>query len=429
MKKTRSIVAGLSIVAAAALIAGCGGGSSSTISLNSAGNTVGTTPVGPLNNIQTAALTVNVQIPPVAQRASVRRNPAYVSPSTASLSITANGPSTVTGNGTCTSTMCTATVNAPINATSITVVLRDASSQVVAQATKPVTITAGIANTITMIFDGVASNVRPSATVPYVVSGVPSSFTVILAAYDDAGNQIISPGNIIDSAGTVLVSPAGSTQTLSLAVGGADGQYLTLSALTWNAQTYQVTATATYNDGGNRSSATIPITPSSSTGTPNVTFAALNLAEQSKSISIIADPMQTPNGYAVGNPTSLPSAPPLTTQIEVPTYPTPNPLALHLALVSNFDNTGATLQLTNDTCSTFSFNDPGLNAAFPSPGPVMPGGMSDPFTVNIAGPSPMAGNTNISCTFQINDTTNGVSAIANIGLNSTTLFVQGQKRK
>ena len=110
----------------------------------------------------------------------------------------------------------------------------------------------------------------------------------------------------------------------------------------------------------------------------------LQLVVNPKSIQIVANPADPPNGYqlTVGSPAMN-----TTTAIETGTYPTPAPIPVYLSIVSNFNNAGVHLALSNDSCSNLSYSDPGLTTAFPGPGATMPPSLSYNFTYKRHGSS------------------------------------------
>jgi hypothetical protein len=430
MNHLRPIGAGVGILLAAALIVGCGGGSHGSGPLAGVGSTSGSTSgTVPVQSSQTAAVTVTVRIPPASQTAAARRNPAYVSPATSYITVSAS-PIEASGQGTCSGNTCTATIQAPISTTSMTVTLYSQGGNVLSMATQNVVIHESAVNNISFVFDGVASSFHVFSSLSQGVIGVNQTGTVTVVPYDAAGDEIMSPGNIIDSNGNVLVSADGTTQTITLSETGRDAAFLTLGALTWSAGTYQLGATETYNDGGAGSSGSIAISASSS-ASDVVTFIPYQLAVNPMSIQVIANPADgTPTLYQV---LASPPANQTNTTVELPTVPTPPamaPVPIYLTLVSNFNNTGDPLALTSDSCTNFTpSNNPGLglNAAFPSPAPTMPSSLAYPFTLNISAPAPTG--LNLSCSFTITDPVSNVSAQTTFGFDDTSLMISGKKRK
>ena len=154
------------------------------------------------------------------------------------------------------------TIAAPLTTTSIEVLLYGSGNQLLSEATEPVTITAGVANTPPpLIFNGVVSSFQTATSITQAVIGAGAQpFTVTLTPLDAAGNHITGPGGLFDASGDTLVAATGSPQTFTLSQSGTDSQYLTLSGLTFNPTLYVLTANGTYSDGGAGTSGTITIT-------------------------------------------------------------------------------------------------------------------------------------------------------------------------
>jgi hypothetical protein len=390
MKHLKPIAAGVGVLLAAALVAGCGGGGHGSGTLAGVGSNSGSTGGGTTaQSSSTAAITITVKIPPSSQTASYRRNPAYISPATYSIEAYAE-PSNISNSAQCSGSTCTLTLSAPLTTTSIKVQLFDSSYDLLSMATDPVTITQGAANAFTFVFNGIVSVFHVFSTLAQGVIGISQSGTLTVVPYDAAGDEIMAPGPgaLIDSNGNVLVSADGSTQTMSL----------TKSGMT-------ITAGSTASSDFNVVPYVLPVNP--------------------PAISVIANPAN-PTAYQVlvGALAST-----TTTNIELPTVPTPSPVTVGLSIVSNFNDANAPLALTNDTCTNYTPGNSGLglDAAFPSPAPTMPSSLSYPFTLNISAPAPNGSNS--SCGFTVTDTTNNVSATGTFYFDNTTLFINGKSRK
>jgi hypothetical protein len=428
MKHLKPIAAGVGVLLAAALVAGCGGGGHGSGTLAGVGSNSGSTGGGTTaQSSSTAAITITVKIPPSSQTASYRRNPAYISPATYSIEAYAE-PSNISNSAQCSGSTCTLTLSAPLTTTSIKVQLFDSSYDLLSMATDPVTITQGAANAFTFVFNGIVSVFHVFSTLAQGVIGISQSGTLTVVPYDAAGDEIMAPGPgaLIDSNGNVLVSADGTTQTMSLTKSGNDTSYLTIGALTWNTNTYQLSATETYNDGGAGTQGGMTITAGSSASS-DFTLVPYVLPVNPPAISVIANP-SNPTAYQVSVGT-LGSA--TNTNIELPTVPTPSPVSVGLSIVSNFNDASAELALTNDTCTNYTPSNTfglGLDAAFPSPAPTMPSSLSYPFTLNIAAPNP-TGYSNMSCSFTITDTTNNLSANGTFYFTGPTLNINGKNRK
>jgi hypothetical protein len=252
---------------------------------------------------------------------------------------------------------------------------------------------------------------------------------VTVTANDASGYQITSAGGLVDASGHVLVSADGSTQTVSLA---SSTSHVTVSALTWNAGTYTLSGTVMYD--GSTTGSSVTLTPTSSVG-DTYAYDDATVPENPKSLQFVATTGQTIPmvdnlpAYKVQAMDYLATPPQGTVEFAVPPPPG-SPVTVYLTVAGNFNDAGAPLQLTVDSCS----NNPdggiagSLISAFPSPapGPVAtmgPGG-SYAFTFN-ASSLPGGG----PCTFNITDQTNNLTSTLYLGFDTTTLYVQGKGRR
>jgi hypothetical protein len=434
MKHLKPTGAGIGILLAAALVAGCGGGGHSASPLAGVTSNTGTGGSGTTTQSGASApITVTVNIPPASQTASARRNPAYVSPATSYIQAYAL-PSNTSNSATCSGSTCTLTLQAPLTTTSIKVQLFGSNNSLLSMATEPVTIVQGAANAFTFVFDGIVNTFHVFSTLAQGVVRMPQTGIITVVPYDAAGDEIMAPGpgNLIDPNGNILVSANGATQTMSLSTSGTDAQYLTFSPLTWNVNNYNLSANATYNDGGAGTGGTSITISATSSVSGAFSVSPFYLPVNVPSISIIANPAN-PTAYQVT--VGVPANPITNTTIEFPTVPTPSPVTVGLSVVSNFEDVGATLSLNNDTCTTLTPSNQNaypnglkLDAAFPTPMPAtMPAGNNYPFSINMAAPAPNGSNS--SCTFTITESSMNLEATATFGFDNTTLVINGKKRK
>jgi hypothetical protein len=333
------------------------------------------------------------------------------------------------GDVQCTSTACTGTLQVPLATTSITAHITSAGGYLLATATQPVTIHAGQANTVNFVFNGVVANfvvaLPTPAAGPQFAIGVPTSYPVTMTAYDATGNQITTAGGLADGSGSILVSADGTTQTVSLTPSTSG---VTVSPLTWSAGPNTLSGTVSY-DGSNGGSSVV-LTPTSSLGN-SYPYDNVTIPEHAKGLLFVAtagDPIpmadNTP-AYNVAPMDFLNSTPQGTVEFAIPPPPG-TPVTVYLTVAANFNDAGAPLQLTNDSCS----NNPNggiagsLGTSFPSPTPATMGpGGSYAFTFN-ASSLPGGG----PCTFNITDQTNNVTSTLYLGFDTTTLNVQGKDR-
>jgi hypothetical protein len=137
----------------------------------------------------------------------------------------------------------------------------------------------------------------------------------------------------------------------------------------------------------------------------------------------------TINGFPAYAVVSTGYGPNVTTTVEFG-LATPQPTTVGLTVTSNFNDAGAPLVLQSDGCSNNDTDglgaDNGIQNAFPSPAPTttMPPNNAYPFTFQAA--STMGAGT---CSLQIVDTANSLTASLNLSFDNSTLVVQGKGRK
>ncbi|HYW55046.1 MAG TPA: hypothetical protein VE826_13825, partial [Dongiaceae bacterium] len=231
-----------------ALLAACGGGG---------GGGSSTTPPPPP---QSGLAKLTITIPSASGTSASRRRPAYISPSTRSVTISGSGVPTTTvavgtnapncapGSG---GTVCT--VNFPVPAGTATVTLAtfastDGSGMPLSTQSLTVTVTANAVTSIDVTLNGVVAALAISVSPDVLASGHASTSSVAVNALDASGNVIVGPGNYVNAAGsavtvtltdsdtsgathlsqTSLTAPAASA--ISLSYNGAQIGNFTLSA-------------------------------------------------------------------------------------------------------------------------------------------------------------------------------------------------------
>jgi len=164
---------------------------------------------------------------PVKPNSSMRKRPAYVSPSTQSVSFqVAPNPAQVVplvlGSSTCPLSngyySCTADFNAPIGTNETMVIETFASTNgtgpVLSMNSIPITISAGTVNPVNVVLNGVVSTMTLTLTPTFVTLGTPSDVTAAWEGLDASGNTIIGPGALVDGNGN-WVTPSLSSSSLN----------------------------------------------------------------------------------------------------------------------------------------------------------------------------------------------------------------------
>ncbi len=161
------------------------------------------------------------------------RIPMYISPSTASISVSVSAPGAATASSTanCTTT-CTVTVMAPIGNDTFTVSLFDGANgggHALSVGTTPQAIALGSANTVNIGLKGVVASVALNILQPITVGQASSQALSIVAK--DAGGNVITGGfsqplslAITDASGSVSLSASSvtqSTDTITVAYSGS----------------------------------------------------------------------------------------------------------------------------------------------------------------------------------------------------------------
>jgi virginiamycin B lyase len=255
------------IVALAALLSGCGGGGASV-----APATPGAGDRAP------ATISFVIRVPSGTSTAARLRRPAYVSPSTQSLTIAnSSGTVLVTANLTPQSAGCTApTATTPLTCTvsatvpsgtnTLTIASYDAPGATgtkVAVAALQVTAAASGPTTINLTLSGIVASLALALDPAALPTGTAARSALILNALDPDGNIIVGPELFVDASGnalTITLSNSDASGKTSLtkstftAPGGTDLSYngAALASATITASAPGVTSkTATLTIGGN----------------------------------------------------------------------------------------------------------------------------------------------------------------------------------
>jgi hypothetical protein len=420
MQRFTSIV---SMITLAALVSACGGGGSSAPSASGVvpSGSTGSTGTPNTGSGKTTPLTVTVHIPPSSTPASLRRSPTFVDTHTTQMSVT-TAPGGVSGSGTCTfpCSSISATVQAPLNTTAITVLLKDSTNHVLSSALNyPVTIQVGTANNLSLTFDGVVA--------AFAVSGAPSSFFYTTAAagipitvtpLDAHGSAIVGPGNLVDSSGTILVPSAGPNTTVSLT---ATDSTFSMGALVWNSGTYTFSSTLSYSGAapslGTNSSGSVVVNVGATSSADDRTFTGTDFTVTPA--LYLTDAAGTPGAtyrLTLDQSYSITNA---AYDVEVPQ----GTVLVNLALSATFIGANQPVTVTNDTCTsgtppfiTSTLDSLSLTA---SPGSV-------PATVDLTSVGSGFG----ACTFVLTDSNaTPNTATVNLAVENPQIIVSGKARK
>src|ERR1700681_1487861 len=245
----------ISVAALAVALYGCGGG----------GASVSPVTPGALGDRAPATLTFVIRVPSSTSIAAKLRRPAYVSPSTQSLTIAnSSGTVLVTANLTPQSAGCTApTATPPLTCTGSPTLPPGATGKKVAVAALQVTAAASGPTTINLTLSGIVASLTLALDPPALPSGTAARSALLLNALDPDGNIIIGPETFADASGNALTitltnSDASGKTSLAkstfTAPGGTDLSYngTTLASATITASAPGVTSkNATLTIGGN----------------------------------------------------------------------------------------------------------------------------------------------------------------------------------
>ncbi len=166
-------------------LAACGGGGSAGVQ-----PAPGAPATGPLAG--TADVRVVVAVP--RNSSAQTRAAQYVSPGTASISVTVAG---VTATAACASpaTTCTVDVAAPVGTDTFAISLADGSGTVLSTGSTTATIAPDVLNSVSVTFDGVIGSLGVSFSSPTLFAGAVATDTVTIHALDPDGYTIVQPGN------------------------------------------------------------------------------------------------------------------------------------------------------------------------------------------------------------------------------------------
>lgn len=211
----------LAVFAALAGIAlsACGGGGGSAAS-------GGPPPVPTPTPGPPATVNIAIVIPPPPGTSSARRAPHYVSPATATISISVNGGAAQTfavssgspcssppaGSGTCR----VFGISAPSGSDTFAVTLLDASNHVLSQGSTTATIVPNTTNTLSITFDGVVASLAIALPNPPPPQGSPARMLVSLLPRDADGYTIVGAPGALPS---ITVSDADTSSATTLYLG------------------------------------------------------------------------------------------------------------------------------------------------------------------------------------------------------------------
>ncbi len=199
------IVRAVACIGTVALLAGCGGSGSSNLP---------THPVSqpPGYGTQTTGVTFSIVVP---SKTSALR-PAYISPSTQSVSITVTPSGGSVGTPVmvnCTS-VCSGTIAAPVGNDTFAVKLysgQNAAGNLLSTGSLAQTIVANQANSVNVTFNGVVASLAVS--IPTITPGTQGSAVVTVNAIDASGNTIVGPGRYVDANGNPLTIALSDSDT------------------------------------------------------------------------------------------------------------------------------------------------------------------------------------------------------------------------
>jgi hypothetical protein len=243
-----------------AILAGCGGGGSSSLPQTHAAPVLGGTRSGPQNVV------VSIAVPAAAGgAAALKRGPLYVSAGSQSASIAVNGGTPViaslaAGSSNCTpatgtSRTCSVTVAAPVGTDTFTEILYPSTNGTgtpLSQNQSTFTIVAGKANVVNMTLNGVVASIALSLDTPAPPLGKAATIPLHVTMNDASGATIIGSDPFVnaitltdsDTSGattlsrTQLASPADAA-ALTVTYTGA-----TIASATFGASATGVAATA-----------------------------------------------------------------------------------------------------------------------------------------------------------------------------------------
>jgi len=223
-----------------ALAACGGGGGGSTPTPSTLGG--GTAPTASPAPAGSGTLSFSIAIPSSTGPAASSRTPKYVSPSTASVSVTLAGQTTplatanlgatapgctVVPNG----VSCTVTVNAPAGSNTFVITTYNGTNgtgQQLSTARVAATVTPNAITPVPLTLNGVVATTAVILGATTVPVGTPASIAVTVNAYDQNGNLIVGPGSFSSPITLTLTDASGAT-SLSTTTVTAPGTSVTLN--------------------------------------------------------------------------------------------------------------------------------------------------------------------------------------------------------
>lgn len=420
----RSATAAASVLIAAALLTACGGGGQQATVPGTTTAPTGSSSGAKAAKGPTAQVTVSVKIPSRtsasvtsaagrAELAQGRRSPKYVSPGTASMTVTTS-PSGTNSSVACTSgATCTLSLAAVATDTSITVQLFDQFNNPLSQQTAAIALTAGVPSNVNLTLDGIT--VEPefyNSGVAQLVVNYPVTFTGTTQFTDAEDDSIGTVGNVIDSSGNVILGGTGAPINVNYT---SNDPTVSLAAPAFSAgPPYELTQTITYSGA------------------------------QPATSPVVLQMFQVGGNGVFSNPMNLPVVSPLTLttgdttyQFIAPAAPPPGspnyslefvdltPLSTNLQVTANYgpplSALPTTLTVTGDTCTSGGFIT-GLSA-----GPFT--GVAAPVSFTISATSP-TGTGGCTITLQDNAGAPGPNTLSmNLYVDNAQVIIQGKKRK
>jgi len=237
-----SVLARPGVVYALALVlsaCGGGGGGSSPAPSTLVGGTVPTSAPAPGGN---GTLSFSIAIPSSTGPAASSRTPKYVSPSTASVTVTLAGQTSplVTANLGATAPGCTAvaggvtcsvSVTAPAGSNTFVITTYNGTNgtgQQLSTARIAATVTQNATTQVALTLNGVVASTQVILGTTTAPVGTPLAIAVTVNAYDQNGNLIVGSGNFSSPITLTLTDPSGATSLSTTSV-AAPGTSVTLN--------------------------------------------------------------------------------------------------------------------------------------------------------------------------------------------------------
>jgi streptogramin lyase len=241
--RVRRSAALLSASALTLLLGACGGGGGGSVAGPAPGGAAGpATGTGAAASPGNGTLSFTIAIPAATTTSSTVRTPKYVSPSTASITVTLAGQTTplATENlsagapgctATATGTSCTVTVSAPAGSDTFAIAAWDGpngTGHQLSVAKVPATISTSSTTTVPLALQGVVATVTALLGSTSIPVGAPGAVSITIVAYDGSGNIIVGPGNF-SSPVTLTDTDASGNTSLSTTTVPAPGTSVTLN--------------------------------------------------------------------------------------------------------------------------------------------------------------------------------------------------------